>query len=123
MSKKRTKAARKKQRAKKRAASSSSSSASSGGAARQRPMSTKARDLDRKLEEGFVENEVVAEAKVPSGGGAFTAIRGGMTRPEEGPGANPLYKRRGLGEYGLWLAGIVGVVWLLVKVFGQSAQG
>jgi hypothetical protein len=73
-----------------------------------RPVSTAARDLDRQLEEDFVENEF-AGADLPKGGGAFAKIRSSMNRQEEGPDSSSLYRRRGLGEWAVWFA-VAGVV-------------
>jgi len=82
-----------------------------------RPISTASRDLDRQLEAGYVEPETAKD--VPTGGGAFGAIRSGMARKDQGPDGSALHKRRTLGEWGLWFGGAGLVGWIAFKLIGS----
>lgn len=113
MSKKRTKNARAK------AVKKKGRTPSSGPSERPDPrqQSSRAKELDRQLEKDFVELQPAKD--LPTGGGAFGAMRDSMTRRDEGPDASMLYKKRSLGEISLWIGGAVVLAGLVLKYYGS----
>lgn len=110
MSKKRDKNQRKKQtkaRPKKRGAPRPTTSDAAG---------QQARDINAVLEADY--RPPTAQAPAASGG-AIGRMKDFMTHSDEGPEAHMLHKRRSCAELSLWLAGGMGICWLILYLFQE----
>ncbi len=110
MSKKRTKNARKKAVKQKRG------SAPRSGAV---PIDKPAASIDPDWASEYQEPEIATPA-TPSHGGALGSIRKAVSPRKGTDGDTLLTKRRSVPELMVWLAGAIGVVWLIWKVVSAA---